>query len=105
MDIKLFDGSIRTSEAQREYVTTKVGAAAARLKDAACTIDVRLTDLNGPKGGIDKQCSIVVTPPGLDTLRVEERASEFYAAIDAAAATLKKSLARALERTKANGPR
>lgn len=105
MEIKLFDGSIKTSEAQYQYIVTKIGAAAGRLRDASCNIDVRLTDVNGPKGGIDKQCSIVVTPPGLATLRVEEQAADYYQAIDAAAATLKKSLARALERTKANGPR
>jgi len=64
-----------------------------------------LGDLNGPKGGIDKQCSIVVTPPGQGTLRVEEQAADYYAAIDAAAATLKKVLAKALEKSKANGPR
>ncbi len=105
MEIRLFDGSIKTSQAQYEYVMNKVGAAAARLKDAPCTVEVRLVDLNGPKGGVDKQCSIVVTPPGQGTLRVEEQAADYYAAIDAAAATLKKSLAKALERTKANGPR
>lgn len=96
MEIRLFDGSIKTSEAQYDYIITKVGAAAERLKDAACIIDVRLTDANGPKGGIDKQCSIVVTPPGLGTLRVEGQAADYYAAIDAAAAILKKALARSL---------
>lgn len=105
MEIKLFDGSIKTSEAQYHYVMKKIGAAAARLKDATCTVDVRLADVNGPKGGVDKQCSIVVTPPGLATLRVEEQAADYYGAIDAAAATLKRSLARLLERTKVNGPR
>lgn len=105
MEIKLFDGGIKTSEAQHQYVLTKVGAAAERLNGATCTVEVRLTDVNGPKGGVDKQCSIVVTPPGLPTLRVEEQAADYYAAIDAAAATLKKSLARSLERMKANGPR
>ncbi len=105
MEIKLFDGTIKTSEAQHDYIMNKVGAAAGRLKEASCTIDVRLTDLNGPRGGIDKQCSIVVTPPGHGTLRVEKQAADYYAAIDAAAATLKKALVRSLERTKANGPR
>ena len=105
MEIRLFDGSIQTSEAQHDYIMNKIGAAAGRLKDAPCTVEVRLVDLNGPKGGIDKQCSIVVTPPGQGTLRVEEQASDYYSAIDAAAATLKKALSRALERTKANGPR
>lgn len=105
MDIKLFEGSIKTSESQYEYIMNKVGAAAGRLADASCTVEVRLVDLNGPKGGIDKRCSIVVTPPGQATLRIQEQAADYYAAIDAAAATLKTSLARALERTKANGPR
>ena len=55
MDIRLFDGNIKTTEAQHAYIMDRVGAAAARLKDVPCTIDVRLTDLNGPKGGVDKQ--------------------------------------------------
>ena len=105
MNIKIFDGAIKTSDAQHDYIMAKVGAAAGRSKHVACTIDVRLTDLNGPKGGVDKQCSIVVTPPGHATLRVAEQATEYSAAIDAAAATLKASVAKALERSKANGPR
>lgn len=105
MDIRIMDGSIATSQAQHDYIMSKIGAAARRLKDAACTVDVRLTDANGPKGGIDKQCSILVTPPGLATLRVHETASDYYGAIDAAAATLKTSLTRALERIKSNGSR
>jgi putative sigma-54 modulation protein len=105
MEIRIFDGNIKTSEAQHEYIMNKVGTAAARLADATCMIDVRLLDINGPKGGVDKRCSIVVTPPGQSTLRVEEQAPDYYAAIDAAAAKLKQSLARTLERTKSNGPR
>lgn len=105
MDIRLFDGSIKTSESQLEYIQRKVEAAAVGLRDVACTIDVRLTDLNGPKGGIDKQCSIVVSQPGQQTVSVKEQAKEYYAAIDAAAATLKRRLTRTLERAKTNGPR
>ncbi|MDZ4830354.1 MAG: HPF/RaiA family ribosome-associated protein [Phycisphaerae bacterium] len=105
MDIKIFDGKIKTSDAQHEYIMNKVGSASGRLEGTSCTVEVRLADVNGPKGGLDKTCSIVVTPPGHATLRIEEKAAEYYAAIDAAAATLKNSLARALERTKTNGPR
>ncbi len=105
MEIKVLDGSIKTSEAQYAYIVDKVGAAMARLQDVSCTVDVRLTDLNGPKGGIDKQVSIAVTPPGHSMLRVEETAVDYYAAIDAASATMKRLLAKTLERAKANGPR
>ena len=105
MEIKIFDGNIETSKAQYDYIMNKVGAAASRLKHAACFIEVRLADLNGPKGGVDKRCSIVLTPPGLATLRIEEQAPDYYAAIDAASAKLKKVVSKALERTKTNGPR
>jgi len=105
MEIKIFDGSIKTSKAQHDYVMNKVGVSASRLNDTASTVEVRLSDLNGMKGGIDKQCSILVMSPGRSTLRVEEQATDYYAAIDAAAETLKKSLAKSLERTKRNGPR
>lgn len=105
MEIRIFDGSIKTSDAEREYILSRIGAAAARLKDEPGVIDVRLSDLNGPKGGVDKLCSVVLTPPGLSTIRVEEQERDYYAAIDAASATLKRAVARALEKTKTNGPR
>jgi putative sigma-54 modulation protein len=105
MKIQIYDGPIKTTQAQYEYIMNKVGAAAGRLKDVPCTIEVRLTDINGPKGGIDKRCTIVVTPPGQTALCVEKDAPDYYTAIDAAASTLKKAIAKSLERTKSNGPR
>ncbi len=104
-NIRILDGNIKTSDAQKAYIDQKVGAAASRLSELDFVIDVRLADLNGPRGGIDKTVSILLTPLGMQSLRVEERAAHYYAAIDAAAATLKRSIALELEKTKANGPR
>ncbi len=105
MEIKIFDGGIKTSDAQHEYIMDKVGFGAGRLDDTASVVEVRLSDVNGTKGGIDKQCAILVISPGRSTLHVSEQAADYYGAIDAAAVTLKKALAKSLERTKANGPR
>lgn len=105
MDIKIFDGRIKTSEAQHDYIMKKVGAAARRLQDSSCEVVVRLGDLNGHKGGIDKNCSIQATVPGHGPVRVEEQAADYYAAIDAAAEALKRSLAKSLDKHKTNGPR
>lgn len=105
MEINIFDGPIKTTAAERNHILAKVGAAASRLEKSSGTIDVRIADLNGPKGGNDKRCSIVLTPPGLATIRVEEQSPDYYAAIDAAASTLKRVVAKALDKTKTNGPR
>jgi len=105
MEIKIFDGSIKTSDGQHDYIMKNVVAAASRLKDTSCEVVVRLGDLNGHKGGVDKLCSIHVTAPGRASVRVEEHAPDYYAAIDAASAALKRSLAKSLEKIKTNGPR
>lgn len=105
MRIRILDGPIKTTEAQRDYIERKIGNAASRLAELDFVVDVRLNDLNGPRGGVDKSVSIVLTPPGLPGIRVEEKAIEYYAAIDAAASTLKHTISRELEKTKTNGPR
>lgn len=105
MNIRLFDGAIKTTAAQHEYITRRIGAAAARLGQAAGTVAVRLSDLNGPRGGVDKRCTVLVSRPGLATLRIESTAASYYAAIDEAASTLKRSLGRLLDRRKRGTPR
>ena len=105
MEIKILDGAIKTSQEQHDYIMNKVGSAASRLNDTSSEVVVRLSDTNGHRGGVDKLCTIHVTTPGMQSVRVEEHALEYYGAIDAASAALKRSLAKTLERQKTNGPR
>lgn len=65
-----------------------------------CVI-VRLTDINGPKGGIDKRCQIHVVMPGLPDTLVEHTAANLYAAIDRAAERASQSVDRKLARHRA----
>jgi len=105
MEIKIFDGHIKTSDAQRDYITGKLQRIVDRLSNPATSAEVRLVDLNATKGGVDKQCSIVVVSSGRPPLRVEAQATDYYAAIDAASATLVRLVSKTLEREKVNGPR
>lgn len=105
MQIKIFDGPIKTSQAQYDYIMNKVRAATRRLRSPAACVQVRLADVNGPKGGVDKRCAVLVTAPGLNTIRVQAHANDYYTAIHAAAASLRRVLSRSLERLKTNGPR
>jgi hypothetical protein len=45
MDIRLFDGSIKTSDAELGYVLDRIGSVVDRIADAAGHIDVRLADV------------------------------------------------------------
>jgi len=61
-------------------------------------IAVRLSDINGPRGGNDKRCRIQVPLPGGQDVVIEDTESDLYVAIDRAADRTERALARRLDR-------
>lgn len=98
MQIRLFDGPMRTSEAEFQYVLERIGSVARRLLARDADVAVRLSDVNGPRGGVDKRCSIQLVCARRGRLSVVECARTYYDAIDAAASTLKRALSKSLDR-------
>ena len=98
MHIRLFDGHIKTSEAEFSYICERIGGVVRRALGPTADVEVRLTDINGPRGGADKCCAILLACPAGRSLRVEKRAKTYYDAIDAAAITLRRALTKSLER-------
>ena len=47
-------------------------------------LHIRLSDVNGPKGGADKRCKVHAVLPRLRDVIVEDTALDMYAAIDRA---------------------
>lgn len=61
-------------------------------------IDVRLSDINGPRGGSDKRCHLKVIIPGLPDIVVEDTEVDMYAAIDRSMDRARRTIARKLDR-------
>lgn len=57
-------------------------------------VDVKLSDLNGPRGGVDKRCLIKVSIDGLRPVVIEDVQSDLYAAIDRAAGRASRTVLR-----------
>jgi putative sigma-54 modulation protein len=76
---------VKLSRALREYVIRRLGFALNRTQHGIRFITVRITDQNGPKGGVDKHCQIHLSLPGLPTIVVTEKAADIIAAVDQAA--------------------
>ena len=98
MHVRVFDGRIKTSEAELCYIVDRIQAVVARAPGEDADVDVRLSDINGPRGGVDKRCSIQLTAARRITLSIEGRAKTYYDAIDRATARLRRALMRSLER-------
>lgn len=52
-------------------VERQIGYALGRFETRIRSVTVRLSDLNGPKGGVDKQCKVMVTFRGGESVIAE----------------------------------
>lgn len=71
-----------------------LGPASTRLRSVA----VRLSDVNGPRGGVDKRCTIRAIVPGAPPVVIAQYETDIYVAIDRASDRIARSLSRRMER-------
>ena len=90
--------NFKVTDAIRRHVNRRVKAAIGRASGSVTGTMVRLRDVNGPRGGIDKACRVVIWLRGRGTVVVEAVDRDLYAAVDAAAAKLAKALRRHMRR-------
>jgi putative sigma-54 modulation protein len=89
--------SFPLTDALRNHVHNRLGFTFLYASSRVRRVLVRLSDLNGPRGGIDKRCLVEVRLEGLPVVVVEDVQSDMYSAIDRAvgraARTVKRRLA------------
>lgn len=59
---------------------------------------IRLSDVNGPRGGADKRCHIQVALAGIPDVVVEDIEVDMYAAIDRAIDRARRTVVRRVDR-------
>lgn len=94
MNIELRSTSVTVSPALHEHVVHRIELALRRFAPRVHRIVVRLIDLNGPKGGIDKRCRIVAALDPRGTIVVQCDADDVYVAATHAAALLDERIGR-----------
>jgi len=94
-----FHGLAQESEVET-YARKRLGSAVGRVLDARpSSISVGLSDENGPRGGVDKTCRLVLRSKAL-LLVCEARSADALSAVDAAADRLAAALSRQLARSR-----
>lgn len=92
----------RHPEAQllRSWVEARVRFATQRLAGVVSRAVVRFKDLNGPKGGVDKQCRIQLNTSMGAVVVVSSRGDDWRATLDMALARAAQSLMRKVDSRK-----
>ncbi|HEY8608247.1 MAG TPA: HPF/RaiA family ribosome-associated protein [Noviherbaspirillum sp.] len=84
MRIDLSPSSFMTSPSLKDYLARRISFAFSFARNRIATVTVRLSDLNGPRGGRDKLCQVSVSIPGHAEIVVKDVEENFYAAVDCA---------------------
>lgn len=87
-----------------EYATRRAHQHLSRFGRQVSDVTVRLSDVNGPKGGEDKRCQLTVSGPRLGLLTLSDTHADLLAGIDLALDRLAHVVGRALERTREPHP-
>ena len=96
--LELRSTNIALTEPMRNHVARRLAFALRRFAHRVDRVTVRLVDINGPKGGPDKRCRIVVRLSPAQSVVVEATDSDAYAAVSQAAMRLDEAVARTLTR-------
>ena len=81
-----------------DHVHRRLRYALGRFSDRFTRVAVRLSDVNGPRGGVDKRCLVTVGVPGQPDVVVAASKTDLYEAVDRAASGAGRSLIKRLKR-------
>lgn len=98
MQIDIQSQGFTLTEGLRDYVMKRLAYGLNHGDEAITRVSVRLSDINGPRGGEDKRCFIEVRLKTAPAVVIEDTEADLYVAIDRAAERAGRTLARRLAR-------
>jgi putative sigma-54 modulation protein len=100
MNIQVNFRNIKKSNAAIIHISDRISLAFARTQDAIQSVSIIVSDVNGPKGGIDKLCRILIKSSLLPDIVITENQAHISTAIDRCITRARQSLSRKLKRNK-----
>ena len=103
MQINIQSHNFPLTNALRGHVERRLGFALSTRNQHIQKVMVRLSDINGPRGGEDKCCRIMVVLPHLQDVVIEDTKANLYCAIDQAADRAGRTVGRRVSRQRDKG--
>ena len=97
MKLRLVSRGVEVTSDLNDYVRRRVHFALGRFAGKIRSVTIRLVDVNGPRGGIDKCCDIRVNVGLRQEVIVRERQANIHAAIAFAVERADRAVQRQLQ--------
>jgi putative sigma-54 modulation protein len=98
MELDIRAQNFRVSDKLNEHIERQLNFALDPFASWIDGVNVHLEDVNGPKGGLDKQCRILAQLKGGKTLKIEDVDTEFTLAVNRAADRLGQAISREVDK-------
>lgn len=98
MDVKIRGHRVRMTSELMEHAERRIHFAFGRFAPRLRRIVLRLTDTNGPKGGVDKACLVEAHLQPYGMVVVEQRDHDLFSAIAHGVERAGRTVARLVER-------
>ena len=96
MKIGLQTQGFELTQAIEDHVNKQLQRCLGNVEDHVFTVEVFLSDINGPKGGNDKKALICVHLAGRHSVKVERTHADLYSAVASAARQVRSAVKRTL---------
>jgi ribosomal subunit interface protein len=98
MELEIHGQNLRVGEGLHEQVERQMNFALGQFESWISGVSVYLEDVNGPKGGVDKQCRVIVTLKGGKILKIEDMDADLTVAINRATGRLGQVVGREVDK-------
>lgn len=98
MRIDIHTSGFELTDGLREHTERRLQFALSWATYDVRKVVVRLSDINGPRGGEDKRCNILIPLTRSADIVIENTEDDLYVAIDRAVERAERTLARRLQR-------
>ncbi len=100
MRLNIKSGNAQLSEPMKEWTKRRVFFALGQFGDRLRAVNVVLSDLNGPRGGLDQRCLLTAEIAGSKALTAEVCDTDPYSAVSRAADRLGRRIRDHLDRSR-----
>ena len=105
MKIQINARHLALTQELKKYVKRRLKFALGSRFEQVKRVEVTLSDINGPKGGEDKRCQVLLKIQGQQDVVIDDVQSHLYAAIDRAANRASQTVSKRINRLRQKAKR